>query len=146
MTVVADTGPLVAAANQRDEAHELAAAFVVALGRELLIPSPVLAETDHLLRARVGRHSARLFLDAVAAGAHRVACLTPALLRRAAEFDRRYEALDLGFVDGCVMAVAERERVPLLTFDFEDFRAAPSRMGPWELVVDEARYLDSTRS
>ena len=145
MKVLADTGPLVAAANRRDEAHQLAAALVAELGRDLIVPSPVLGEVDHLLRARVGTHAARLFLDAVAKGSHEVGYLTPDLLRRAVAIDARFAALDLGIVDGSVMAFAERHELPVLTFDFEDFRAAPPRVGLWQLVIDESRYLDAIR-
>lgn len=144
MRVIADTGPLVAAANRRDRAHELAAAVVIAAGRDLVIPSVVLVETDYLLRSRVGAESARLFLGAVASAHHSVAYLTIELLRRATDIDAQYADLDLGLADASVMAIAERENAPVLTFDFEDFRAAPSESGPWALVVDEARYLDST--
>jgi len=144
MRVIADTGPLVAAANRRDRAHELAAAIVIAAGRDLVIPSVVLAEADYLLRSRVGIESARLFLRAVASAQHSVAYMTIELLRRATDIDAHYADLDLGLTDASVMAVAEREKAPVLTFDFEDFRAAPSDSGPWQLVVDESRYLDST--
>jgi hypothetical protein len=52
--------------------------------------------------------------------------------------------LSLGFVDA-VMALAERERAAILTFDFEDFRAAPRPDGsPWPLLVDEASYAGLT--
>lgn len=88
--------------------------------------------------------SARLFLRAVASAQHSVAYLTIELLRRAADIDAQYADLDLGLTDAAVMAVAEREHAPVLTFDFEDFRAAPSESGPWALVVDESRYLEST--
>lgn len=74
-----------------------------------------------------------------------MAYLTPQLLRRATEIDQRFGALDLGLTDAAVMAIAEREHTPVLTFDFEDFRAAPSEHGPWRLVVDESRYHDSIR-
>ncbi len=145
MKVVVDTGPLVAAANRRDEAHDLAAALVVELGRDLIIPSPVLVETDYLLRTRVGFGSARLLLRAVAAGEHSVAYLTPELLRRVVELDEQFNGLDLGFADAAVMAIAEPEQTPVLTFDFEDFRAAPSAQGPWRLIVDESRHHNSIR-
>lgn len=145
MKVIADTGPLIAAANRRDEAHEMAAAFVIELGRDLVIPSLVLVETDHLLRTRVGVRSTRSLLRAIAAGEHTVAYMTPDLLRRAVEIDEHFEDLDLGLTDGAVMAIAEREQAPVLTFDFEDFRAAPSDAGPWQLVLDESRYRDSIR-
>jgi predicted nucleic acid-binding protein len=143
--VVADTGPLVAAANRRDEAHDLAAALVTELGRELVVPDPVIVEADHLLRARLGTRTARAFLDSLVDGEHSVEYLTPGLLRRAVEFDQQYADLDLGAADGSVMACAERHRVPILTFDFEHFRATRPSRGFWQLVVDEARYRQSTR-
>ncbi len=144
MKVVADTGPLVAAANVRDEAHGLAAALVTELGRDLVVPDPVVVEADHLLRSRVGTQSARLFLAALVDGEHQVGFLTPALLRRAAEIDQRFAELDLGLADASVMAYAERHRLPILTFDFKHFRATKPTRGYWRLVVDEARYQEAT--
>ncbi|HEX8099359.1 MAG TPA: PIN domain-containing protein [Actinomycetota bacterium] len=145
MKVVADTGPIVAAANRRDEAHQLAAALVSELGRNLLLPLTVLVEADQLLRARIGPAAARALLEAAAVGEHEVSYLSPNLLRRAVEIDQSNAALDLGFVDASVMAVAERDNLPILTFDFGDFRAARPRRGYWRLVVDEKRYRDSTQ-
>lgn len=114
------TGPLVAAANRRNEGHTLAAALITQLGRDLLIPSPVLAEVDHPRRMRVGVRAARLFLNAAVARAHRMAFVTAALLRRALAIDTQFASLNVAFVDGCVMAVTERHRLPVLTFDFAD--------------------------
>lgn len=144
MKVVCDTGPLVAAANRRDRAHDLAAALVTRLGRDLLVPEPVVVEVDQLLRRRVSTDAARLFLSSLARGEHGVGFLTPGLLRRAVEIDARYADLDLGFTDSAVMALAERSAMPILTFDFEDFRATTPERGHWQLVVDESRYREST--
>lgn len=145
MRVLADTGPLVAAANSRDEAHGLAAALVTEIGRDLVVLDPVIVETDHLLRARVNSSAARLFLESLVQGEHRAAFLTPALLRRATEIDRRYGDLELGIADASVMAYAERHHLPILTFDFEHFRATKPAHGYWRLVVDEARYREAIR-
>lgn len=140
MRVLADTGPIVAAANRRDRAHDLAAALVTQLGRELVILDPVMVEVDQLLRARVNREAGAAFLRAVASGEHLIEFMTQGLVRRAAEIDAKYWDLDLGFVDAALMAYAERHDLPILTFDFEDFRAAPPEGGYWQLVVDEERY------
>ena len=145
MRVVADTGPLVAAANRRDEGHELAAALVTSLGRDLVVLDVVVVEVDHLLRSRLGSHAARLFLASLVEGEHLLRFLTPALFGRAAEFDARYEALELGITDGAIMAYAERHRLPILTFDFEHFRATRPSRGFWHLIVDETRYREATR-
>jgi predicted nucleic acid-binding protein len=142
---VADSGPLIAAANRGDEAHRLAASLVAAFGRELLVLDTVIVEVDHLLRTRAGAHAARSFLRSLVDGQHAVEYLGPHLLHRAADFDLQYADLGLGIVDGSVMAYAERHRLPILTFDFEHFRATRPETGYWQLIVDEARYQESTR-
>jgi predicted nucleic acid-binding protein/uncharacterized protein YuzE len=125
LKVVADTGPLVAAANRRDEAHHIARC-----------PVPVIVETDHLLRARVGAQAAPLFLAALTAGTHEVAFLSAGLVRRAVEIDAGFGDLDLGFADAAVMAVAVPHGLPILTFDFEHFRSGRPRRGLCQLVID----------
>jgi predicted nucleic acid-binding protein len=115
---------------------------VTELGRDLLVPEPVIVEVDQLLRSRVGGYAARLFLEAVAEGEHVVVNLSPALLRRAVEIDASFADLGLGYTDAAVMAIAERDRLPVLTFDFEHFRATRPAQGFWRLVVDEHRYQE----
>lgn len=70
--------------------------------------------------------------------------LSAGLLRRAAELDARFADLGLGLADGAVMAVAERYELPILTFDFEHFRATHPATGYWRLVIDEGRYAEAT--
>ena len=118
---------------------------MTALGRDLIVPEPVVVEVDQLLRARVGSSAARAFLGALSAGEHTVAFLSPGLLRRAVEIDARFADLDLGLADASVMAIAERGDLPVLTFDFAHFRATRPEHGYWRLVVDEARYDEATR-
>jgi predicted nucleic acid-binding protein len=106
----------------------------------------VIVEVDQLLRSRVGGHAARLFLGAIAAGEHTVVNLSPLLLRRAVGLDAAFADLQLGYTDGAVMAVAERDHLPVLTFDFEHFRATRPVDGLWQLVIDEHRYQRHVRS
>lgn len=110
-----------------------------------MIPDPVIVKVDQLARSRVGAHAARLFLAALDGGEHEVAYLSSGVLSRAIEIDRRFGDLGLGLADASVMALAERRRLPILTFDFEHFRATRPLRGYWRLVVDEARYAESTR-
>lgn len=138
--VLVDTGPLVSAVDNDDPAHRAAAAALERLRRKAIVPSPVLVEVDHLVRSRVGDAAARKFLKTVAGGAHEIAFMTAGLMRRAVEFDGKYASLGLGLVDSCVMAIAERHDLPILTFDFRDFRATESSTGPWRLALDEQLY------
>jgi hypothetical protein len=87
-----------------------------------------------------------MFLGARVAGEHDTAFLTSALVRRAVEFDDRYRDLDLGLADGSVTALAERYAAPILTFDFEHFRATRPRRGYWRLVIDEASYDEAVNA
>jgi len=48
--------------------HRLAAALGTALGRNLLVPGPVLVEADRLLRSRIDGGVARALLSALARG------------------------------------------------------------------------------
>jgi len=138
--ILIDTAPLVSAFDARDTAYEVAAPLLAKLRRQAVIPTPVLAEVDHFVRSRVGGAAARSFLQSVAGGTFEIAYLTAGLVRRAGELDQRYADLDLGFADTCVMAIAERHELPILTFDFTDFRATESANGPWRLVLDEDAY------
>lgn len=135
-----DTGPLISALNRKDPAGDLAAAVLGRLRRNAIVPSPVVVEVDHLARKRVGGDAARRFLKTVAGGGHEIAFLTPGLMRRAVELDSKYADLNLGVVDSCVMAIAERHDLPIFTFDFRDFRATESAAGPWRLAIDEHAY------
>ena len=147
MPVVVDSGPLIAAASKRDEAHELAVALFELGGRDLIIPDPVVAECDTLLRARDSHEAARRFLEALAAGVYVRVALSPSVFADAIFIDRHYADLGLGIVDASVMALAASTRSPILTFDFRDFRAAPPpHGGAWDLVVDESEYARSVRS
>ena len=82
----------------------------------------------------------------MARGEHGVAFASARLLRRAVEFDAGFADLGLGLVDAAVMALAEQLELPILTFDFEHFRATRPRRGYWQLVVDEQRYREATRA
>lgn len=138
MKIVVDAGPVVAAADRRDVAHDLARAIMLKDDPELLIPDAVVAEVDHLLRKRVSAASARAFLEDVRSDAYRRIPFGRDLFARAIEYDSRHVDLQLGFADASVMALAEAERAMILTFDFADFRATrPLRGGFWRLAVDE---------
>ena len=140
--VLIDTGPLLAALDRRDTAHHLAAPIVARLGRNGIVPAPVLIEVDHLLSRRVGHTATRAFLKTTVDGEREVAHLCSVALRRAIELDHQYADLNLGLTDTCVMAIAEHRYLPILTFDFKHFRATESANGPWRLVIDEATYRD----
>jgi uncharacterized protein len=94
VTLILDTGPIVAALNELDPDHRRCAELLAA-GQDLLIPSPVLVEIDYWLVKLGGAEVWSDFVADINRGAYRVEHPTDADLARAAELEQTYEDLDL---------------------------------------------------
>ncbi|MGH2829752.1 MAG: type II toxin-antitoxin system VapC family toxin [Actinomycetota bacterium] len=141
LAIVLDTAPLVASADRRDRAAGLARQLISRGAGDMIVPDPVLAEAEWLIRSRISPASARSLLESVRVGDLKRVPLDGSLYDRAVEYDRTYKDLNLGLVDASVMALAEQTRGLVLTFDFRDFRATrPLRGGWWRLAIDEETY------
>jgi uncharacterized protein len=105
----------------------------------LIIPSPVTAEIDYLLRRRLGTNAARAFLVDVIQTRFQVGCMTQAEHRTALDLLDRYADLDLGLADLSVIVLADRFRTHrILTFDERHFRAVRSLSGsPFTLLPSD---------
>ena len=91
---------------------------------DLVVPAPVSAEVDYLIRRRGSTLAARAFLRDVAARRFRVEGLTEDEHGIVARLDEQYADLDLGLADLSVVILAHRFQTRrLLTFDERDFRA-----------------------
>lgn len=107
MTLILDTGPIVAALNEQDPDHHRCVELLAG-AQDLLIPSPVLVEVDYWLIKLGGAKVWGDFVADINRGAYRIAHPTDADLERAAELEKTYEDLDLGLVDACTIALCER--------------------------------------
>ncbi len=136
MTLIVDAAPLVALGDSRDRLHRAVGDLLRAEDGDLIVPAPVSAEVDYLIRRRGSALAARAFLRDVAAGRFRVEGLTGDEHGTAARLDERYADLGLGLADLSVVILAHRFRTRrLLTFDERDFRAvAPLSGGSFTLL------------
>lgn len=102
----------------------------------LIIPAPVTAEVDYLVRQRGGSRAARRFLSDLVEERFRVGALTVEEYALALSVHDRYAALDLGLADLSVVVLASRYRsTRLLTFDERDFRqVTPLQGGAFSLL------------
>ncbi|HEY0637759.1 MAG TPA: PIN domain-containing protein [Pseudonocardiaceae bacterium] len=126
--IVADTGPLVAAANRRDTHHARCTQLLESHTDQVVVPAPVVVEVCQILASRCGTHAEAIFLTALGDQELRVEELVPADYRRAAELTAQYAALPLGAVDACVIATAERlGAVDVATLDRRHFRVVRPR-------------------
>jgi hypothetical protein len=121
VTLVLDTGPIVAALNTQDPDHQLCAALLAETD-DLMVPSPVLVEVDYWLNKLGGPQVWIDFVADITRGAYRVTHPTDTDLARAAELEGKYHDLDLGFVDASVIAICERfNETRLATLDRRHF-------------------------
>jgi predicted nucleic acid-binding protein len=124
--VLADTGPLFAAADADDAEHKRALLEIAELdrdGRTILIPYPILLEAYSLVLKRFGSQSALRWLDDVVGASllnpspedYSVAC---AIIRALSD-------QDISLVDATVATLATRLKVEVWTYDhhFDVMRA-----------------------
>lgn len=108
MALVLDTGAIIALLYQKDPHHRACVALVDTTHEDLLVPAPVLVELDYWVCKHLGMEAWERFIHDVAEGAYGLVDLDEQDLLRAAEIQRRYSNLDLGFVDAAVVTVCER--------------------------------------
>lgn len=107
MSLVLDTGPVMAALDADDADHAVCAALLAEADEPLVVPSAILVEVEYWCRTRVGRAAWQTFTEDLVAGAYRLVSLQPEGVRRAAELTEQYADLGLGYVDASVVATCE---------------------------------------
>lgn len=125
--------------NRREgDRHRFAVELLARLGRQVLVPWPILTEVDLLLRARGHAAAARVFVGAIHQGVHRLDAPTSDELATALALAERYPDSGVDLPDLVVMAMSNHRKAPILTWDFRHFRAVVLRRGHhWPLVVTE---------
>jgi len=138
--IVCDTGPIVSAINKGEKRrHLFAAELLTRLGRKVIVPWPVLVETDLLLRSRGFPSAAIVFGESMATGVHRLESPTDADLALALKLGKRYGDSGADLPDLIVMAMAHHRKAQILTWDFRHFRSVVLKRGHhWPLLVSEA--------
>jgi uncharacterized protein len=124
--LVADTSGLVAASDSRAP-EAVACRRLLGQAGTVVVPPLVLAEVDHVARARFGKAARDVLVDALVQQVCRMRFLVPEVgadvLTAAQEVRRRYADLDLDLADGVTVALAAEYRTPaVLTLDRRDFR------------------------
>jgi predicted nucleic acid-binding protein len=112
VSVLLDTGIVYAYYDRSDRWHARARALIQQEARGLILPAPVIPEVDYLLGQRLGSRSRRALYQGVSEGHYFVADLPRQAYARVAAIDAQFAALELGFVDAAIVALAESLKVP----------------------------------
>jgi predicted nucleic acid-binding protein len=116
--VLADTGPLFAAADEDDGEHERALRQISELardGRIVLIPYPILLEAYSLIMKRFGSQGALHWLNDAVQGS--MINPTPEDYSVACAIARALSDQDISLVDATVATLATRLKVAVWTYD-----------------------------
>jgi predicted nucleic acid-binding protein len=128
MPLVADTGPLLALLDADDPHHGRCVAMVESTREDIVVPDAVLVELDYWVLKLLGPDAWAAFTDDLAHGAYRLHRLDEDDVVRAAELERTYAPLDLGYVDAAVIITCERlGETKVATLDHRDFSAVRPR-------------------
>ncbi len=136
MTILVDTGPLVADIDRRDTEHERVRRFLEAVTEPLIVPITVVTEISYMLYSRIGPEVEAGFIAGLARGDIDVEPVGTVDLGRASQLMEQYLDFPLGFVDATVVAVAERLNIAkVLTLDRRHFTAIrPRHVAAFELL------------
>lgn len=122
--IVADTSAVVALLDRRATDHDAIRRAYQERPAEWVLPWAILPELDYIVAARLGATVAGTFREDLAEGRFMIEWGRIGDLRRAVDLHATYGSLQLGLVDGVVMAVAERLRArAIATVDLRDFAA-----------------------
>jgi len=116
--VLADTGPLYAAVDPRDEFHHQAVAELGRLAREkrrIVVAYPILLEAHNMVLRRLGRGTAIDWLDDMASAA--LVNPTPDDYRQAIATIKALGDQSITLFDAAVAALATRLRLDVWTYD-----------------------------
>jgi predicted nucleic acid-binding protein len=139
VTLLLDTGPLVAAADSRDRMQVAVETLLRTEPGPLVIPAPVSAEIDYLLARRLGERAREAFLDDLAAGRFVVECLRDDEYPVVADLERAYSDLAPGLADLSLVVLARRLQTRrIATFDARHFRVLrPLDGGAFALLPEQ---------
>ncbi len=129
--VILDTGPLVAALNERDAHHGWAKSEWSELDAPLLTCEAVIAEACHILRKTEA--GPRTVLELIRRGAVSVPFVLEAESTAVGQLMKRYASVPMSFADACLVRMAEQhEDSRVLTLDrgFRIFRKQGRRVVP----------------
>lgn len=130
MALIVDTGIAYAYYDRRDDWHSRSVELLGAEPGELVLPSPVIPEIDHLVGTRLGREARMTFYSGLVEGAYFVADLPRDGYQRALELNEQFADLDLGFVDASVVVIADALGVRrIATTDRRHFGALQKPLG-----------------
>lgn len=138
MSLVIDTGVLLAALDREDPEHSGCLSLLQGTHEPLVVPVPVLTELDHLLGKRRKQDLWTAFADDLAVSAYALHPIDRSGAATAARLQQRYRDLRIGFVDAAVfLTCIELGERKVATLDRRHFSVLRTEDGEALRIVPE---------
>lgn len=135
--IVVDTGAMLALLDASEDHHGVVRELYDDDPDAWLLPAAIVPEVDYLVAAHLGARAQTAFLADLAEGAFAIDWGRDEDIAAAQRIHARYRSLRLGFVDGMVIATAERLKArAIATLDVRHFAAVSIKGTPRLLPRD----------
>jgi predicted nucleic acid-binding protein len=118
MEAIIDTSAIVGLVDKSCQQHGRISDIVNKTDLKLIVPSPVIPEACYMLNKKFGPLIEIRFLKEIILVNLQIEILKFPDILRIAEILKKYKSLNIGFVDGSIVAIAEKLKInQILTFD-----------------------------
>jgi len=128
LQVILDTSALYSLINRKDINHKKIKDFFLNNGEiDYILPSTLLTEICYLIRTKLSPHLEVKFLEEINKSFY-LEILKNEDILRIIEILKKYDTLNIGYVDASIVAIAERLKInKILTLDRKHFKVVVPR-------------------
>jgi len=124
MEAIIDTSAIISLVDRSCEHHHKISDIIDKGDFRLIVPSPVIPEACYMLNKKFGTSIEIKFIEEIISVNLHIEIIKFPDLVRIAEILKKYSTLDIGYVDGAIVAIAERLKINcILTLDRKHFNS-----------------------
>jgi len=137
MEVIIDTSAILGLIDKSCLQHQAISDIINKKDINLIVPSPVIPEVCYMLNRKFGPSVEIKFLEEIISVNFQIEIIKFPDILRTVEILNKYQSLNIGFVDGSIVAIAERLKVnQILTLDKKHFNTViPLGFDYFEVLV-----------
>jgi len=128
MQIVLDTSAVIGLMDKNYRKHTLLKKIFTEKENVFILPSTTIGEICYMLNSRFGSKIELVFLQEIIKSSFQLELLKDIDIIRSIEILKKYDTLNIGYVDASIIAVAERLKVnKILTLDRKHFEVVAPR-------------------
>ena len=137
MEAIIDTSAIIGLIDKGCQQHDKISGIIKKNDINLIVPSPIIPEVCFMLNKKFGSDVEMKFLEEIISVNLQIEILKFHDLQRIAEILKKYKDLNIGFVDGSIVAIAERLKInQILTLDNKHFSSiVPVGFDYFEILI-----------